>query len=45
LTNYVHNARYPGDYDDISEDEYKKALEITIKCIEWVESMVAEEIK
>ena len=42
LTQYAHETRYPGDYPDVSEDEYKRVIEIANKCIEWVEIKIFE---
>ena len=43
LTVYAVITRYQGDKDDISDSEYKQALDIALKCIEWVEIKIFEE--
>jgi hypothetical protein len=44
LTVYAVDARYPGDYDPVTEDEYKLALAITEKVFKWVKEKI-EEVK
>ena len=38
LTNYAVQTRYPGEYDDITKEEYENCLRITKNCLDWVES-------
>ena len=43
LTNYAVQTRYPGSYDDVTKDEYERALKIAKECLDWVESKINEE--
>jgi len=38
LSKYASKTRYPGDYYNVPEDEYKRAVDIAKKCLDWVES-------
>jgi HEPN domain-containing protein len=40
LTVYAVDARYPGDYDPVTESEYKLALIMAEKVIKWVEEKI-----
>jgi len=42
LTKYAHKTRYPGNYKDIPEEEYKRMIEIARDCLVWVESKITE---
>jgi HEPN domain-containing protein len=42
LTNYAIQTRYPGEYDEISKDEYEKSLKIASICLDWVENKIKE---
>lgn len=37
LAVYAVDYRYPGDYDPVTEDEYKQALELSERAVKWVE--------
>lgn len=41
LNNYAVITRYPGDYDEITETEYKRALEIAERVYNWVCELIA----
>ena len=41
LTTYAVSARYPGDLEEIEEDEYREALDLAIMVVAWAESTVA----
>ena len=43
LTNYAVQTRYPGSYDEVTKEEYEKALKIAEKCLSWVENKIKEE--
>jgi len=45
LTKYAVRTRYPGPYEDVPIEEYKKALEIAKNCLDWVEKKIEEAIK
>lgn len=42
LTNYAVQTRYPGEYDDITKEEYEKAVKIAKSCLDWVEKKTRE---
>ena len=37
LTVYAVNTRYPGDYEPVTEDEYREAVEIAERTFRWVQ--------
>ena len=41
LTDYAVQTRYPGEYGEITKDEYEKSIKIAKDCIDWVESVRA----
>jgi HEPN domain-containing protein len=43
LTKYAVQTRYPGEYDDITKEEYGKSLKIANACLNWVENKIKEE--
>ena len=45
LTNYAVQTRYPGGYDEITKEEYKKAVKIAKDCLEWIEKTIKEHEK
>jgi len=45
LTNYAVQTRYPGEYDDITKEEYEKAVKIAKDCLDWVENKIKENKK
>ena len=42
LTNYAVQTRYPGEYDEITKEEYENCLRITKNCLDWVDSKLKE---
>ena len=40
LTEYAVSSRYPGDYDPITEEEYKKALSLAEYIVKWVQDLL-----
>jgi HEPN domain-containing protein len=42
LTNYAIQTRYPGEYTDITKEEYEESLEIAKDCLAWVESKIGK---
>ena len=40
LTEYAVNTRYPGDYEPLDETDYKEALEIAERAVNWVEKEI-----
>jgi HEPN domain-containing protein len=43
LTNYAVQTRYPGEYDEITKEEYEKSVKIAKDCLHWVENKIKEE--
>jgi HEPN domain-containing protein len=42
LTNYAVQTRYPGEYDEITKEEYENCLRIAKNCLDWVENKIKE---
>jgi HEPN domain-containing protein len=42
LTNYAVQTRYPGEYDDITKEEYEKAVKMAKTCLDWTENKIKE---
>jgi HEPN domain-containing protein len=40
LTTYAVDARYPGDYEPVSKEEYKEALKIAEDVFKWLDNIV-----
>ncbi|GMO63245.1 MAG: HEPN domain-containing protein [Treponemataceae bacterium] len=38
VTKYAVQTRYPGEYDDITKDNYEESLKIAKACLDWVSS-------
>ena len=45
LTNYAVQTRYPGEYDEITKDEYEKSIIIAKNCLDWVENTIKDTAK
>ena len=45
LTNYAVQTRYPGEYNDITKEEYKRAIKMTRDCLDWVKNKIKEHKK
>lgn len=41
LTQYAIETRYPGHFDDVTEEVYQQALEIAERTVVWAESVIA----
>ncbi len=41
LTQYAIETRYPGHFDEITEDDYRQALEIAERLVDWAESVIS----
>jgi HEPN domain-containing protein len=37
LTNYAVQTRYPGEYDEITKEEYENSIKIATACLDWIE--------
>jgi len=40
LTTYAVDARYPGDYEPVSKEEYKEALKIAEDVFKWLDNII-----
>jgi len=40
MTIYAVQTRYPGEYDEVTHEEYFDAMKISEECLEWVESII-----
>ena len=40
LTTYAVQTRYPGEYDEVTKEEYVKSIEIAKACLDWVEKII-----
>jgi len=40
LTDYSVEARYPGPFEPVTDDEFSEALEIAESVVEWAESLL-----
>ena len=45
LTIYAVQTRYPNEYDEITKEEYEKAVKIAKDCLDWVENIIKENKK
>lgn len=42
LSVYAIDTRYPGDYDPVTESEYRQVLAMAEKVIKWAEEKIAQ---
>ena len=42
LTIYAVQTKYPGEYDEITKEEYAKSIKIAKDCLDWVENKIKE---
>jgi len=40
LTNYAVQTRYPGEYDEITKEEYEESIKIAKDCLDWAEGKI-----
>ena len=40
LTDYASQTRYPGEYEEITKEEYENAVRIAQECLDWVEHTI-----
>jgi len=40
LTSYAVQTRYPGEYDEITKEEYEKSVKIAKDCLHWIEEKI-----
>jgi HEPN domain-containing protein len=45
LTAYAVQTRYPGEYDEITKEEYEKSIKTAKDCLDWVENKMKIGIK
>lgn len=43
LTDYAVQARYPGDYYPVDEEEYERSVQIATRVVDWVADVLADE--
>ncbi len=43
LSDYAVTTRYPGEYEAVTEEEYREALEIACRVSAWVERQIRGE--
>ena len=41
-TKYAVLTRYPGEYDEITKEDYEESLKIANDCINWVDNKIKE---
>jgi HEPN domain-containing protein len=42
LTKYAVITRYPGEYDEITKENYEESIKIAKECLEWTENKIKE---
>ncbi|MDO8722926.1 MAG: HEPN domain-containing protein [Syntrophales bacterium] len=42
LSAYAVTTRYPGEYEPVTEEEYREALQIAVRVFDWVLLQVGE---
>ena len=42
LTNFAVQTRYPGEYENVTTEEYENAVKIAEKCLIWVRKKVEQ---
>jgi HEPN domain-containing protein len=42
LSKYAVQTRYPGEYDDITKEDYENAVKMAKNCLDWVERKIKE---
>ena len=45
LTVYAVQTRYPGEYDEITKEEYEKSMKIAKDCLDWAKNKIKEKNK
>jgi HEPN domain-containing protein len=40
LTKYAVFTRYPGEYDDVTKEEYEQSIILSETCLDWVEQQM-----
>ena len=42
VTKYAVITKYPGEYDEITKNDYEESIKIAKDCLNWVESKIKE---
>jgi hypothetical protein len=42
LTIYAVQTRYPGEYDEVTKEEYMKSIKIAKNCLDWIDNKIKE---
>jgi HEPN domain-containing protein len=42
LTKYAVMTRYPGEYDEITKENYEESIKIAKDCLEWIKNKIEE---
>jgi HEPN domain-containing protein len=42
LTKYAVITRCPGEYDEITKENYAESIKIAKECFEWIENKIKE---
>jgi HEPN domain-containing protein len=42
VTKYAVITRYPGEYDEITKENYEESIKIAKDCLEWVQNKIKE---
>jgi HEPN domain-containing protein len=45
LNNFAVQTRCPGEYEEITKEEYEECIKITNNCINWAEKIIENEKK
>jgi HEPN domain-containing protein len=45
LTKYAVITRYPGEYDELTKENYEESLKIAKECLEWAKKTIKESEK
>jgi HEPN domain-containing protein len=40
LTNYAVFTRYPGEYDDLTKEDYEESIVMATNCLNWAEQKI-----
>jgi HEPN domain-containing protein len=43
LTEYAASARYPGEYEEVTQDEYREAIRLAEAVVTWAEDLLARD--
>jgi len=42
LTKYAVQTRYPGEYDEITKEDYEESVRVAKDCLEWIKEKITE---